>query len=54
LTEWKAYLVKSDVPLKDVRKLEIALASRYLLTSLSHFDRFREPAGFRIRGRESA
>jgi hypothetical protein len=54
LTEWKAYLVKSDVPLKNVRKLEIALASRYLLSLLSHVNRFREPAGFRIRGRESA
>ena len=44
LTEWKAYLVKSDVSLNDVRKLEIALASRYLLPLLSDFDRFRELA----------
>lgn len=52
LTEWKAYLVKSDVPLKNVRKLEITLASCYLPSSLSHLDRFREPAGFCIRSGE--
>ena len=54
LTEWKAYLVKNDVPLKNVRKRKIGLASRYLLPLLSDLNRFRELARFRIRGRESA
>ena|SRR5205823_13358768 len=54
LTERKLYLVKSDVSLKDLRELEIALASRYLLSSLSGVDRFGELAGLRVGSRESS
>src|SRR6266516_8224776 len=44
--------VKSDVPLKKVRKAEIALAGGYLHTLFGCFDGLRKSAGLRVSSRQ--
>ena len=54
LAERKTYLVESDVALKKVRNLEVALAGSYRYSSLSHFDRFRELARLCVRSSQGS